>query len=143
MEELTPLEIVIIIILIIFFTVVALSFFIGIVYLQMEHFFAMIFRRPIYIHLYFFPKRLDTVHEYLLRQHSSFYMRLQPRHKRYFEHRVQRFIERYEFIGREDFVVTDEVRVRIASTYVMMTFGMRNYLTDVIDRVIVYPSVYR
>jgi hypothetical protein len=33
--------------------------------------------------------------------------------------------------GRGKFVVTDQSKVLIAATYVMLTFGMRHYLIDV------------
>jgi len=39
-------------------------------------------------------------------------------------------------------LITDEVKVLIASTAVMLTFGMRHYLFDVIERIIVYPNEY-
>jgi hypothetical protein len=38
---------------------------------------------------------------------------------------------KYKFFGRGKFVVTDQSKVLIAATYVMLTFGMRHYLIDV------------
>jgi Mlc titration factor MtfA (ptsG expression regulator) len=55
---------------------------------------------------------------------------------------VATFINRYEFIGREDFLITDEVKVLISATSIMLTFGMRKYLFNVIDTIVVYPSSY-
>lgn len=51
-------------------------------------------------------------------------------------------MEIYEFISRDNFVITEEVKVYVAATVTMLSFGMRNYLCDVFDKVIIYPSVY-
>jgi Mlc titration factor MtfA (ptsG expression regulator) len=141
-QELSPFEIAAAVIFALFFIGAALSFFFGILIIQLEHAYAGLFNRPFYVHLYPFPKPLDSGRQFLLRQHSAFYARLSSRHKRYFEHRMVRFLEHYTFIGREDFAVTDDVRVRIAAIYVMMTFGMRRYLVAVFDKIIVYPDIY-
>ena len=45
-------------------------------------------------------------------------------------------------MGREDFEITDQVKVLIASTSVMLTFGMRKYLFSEINKVIVFPDIY-
>lgn len=135
-------EIIVMIAFVLFFVGVALSFFFGIAIIQLEHVFSGIFNRPFYVHLYVSPKFLDEKQQFLLRQHSGFYLKLTPKRKRYFEHRMVKFLERYEFVGRQDFVITDEVRIRVASTFVMMTFGMRKYLVTVFDKIILYPDVY-
>ena len=60
----------------------------------------------------------------------------------YFEHRLFRFIEKYEFIGRDGFQVADNCKVILGSVYIMMTFGMRHYLTDAFTKIIIYPDVF-
>ncbi len=109
---------------------------------RIEQLYAVFFARPFYVHFYALPKKLDEKPLYLLRQYSAFYNRLSDKRKRYFEHRMACFIMRYEFIGRQGFLVSEEVKIRIAETYVMLTFGMRNYLVDTIDKIIIYPSAY-
>ncbi len=52
------------------------------------------------------------------------------------------FIKKYNFIGKEDFVITDEVKILIAATSTMLTFGMRNYIYTIIEKIIIYPKVY-
>lgn len=140
--KMTLAEQITIIILILFFALVAVSFFVGAFYLQAETVYAKIFKRPFYIHYYPFPKRMESSQQLSLRQCSGFYNRLSPKRKAYFEHRVCKFIERYEFVGREDFVITAEVKTRIAASYIALSFGMRNYLVDVFERIIVYPEAY-
>ena len=78
----------------------------------------------------------------ILRNQFPFYQKLSPKHKIYFEHRVSRFLEEYSFHSREDFIIDDEVKVLIASTGIMVTFGMRNYLFNGLSRIIVYPDIY-
>ena len=101
-----------------------------------------LFNKPLYIHLYFKPKKLSLEKEYVLRQKFQFYHGLSDKEKRYFHHRVVSFIEKYQFISRQDFVVTKEMEIIIAATYVMLTFGMRRYLVDSFDKIILYPEEY-
>ncbi len=102
----------------------------------------MLFNKPFYIHFYPTIKTLNANQSYVLNKQFDYYNSLSDKKKKYFEHRVATFIKRYEFIGKEDFIITDEVQVLIASTSVMLTFGFRKYLYTNIDKVIVYPSVY-
>lgn len=121
--------------------VVVLVFF-GFLFNAAEHHFGLLYNRPFFVHFYTKTKLLDPAQSSILYQKIPYFDSLDEKKKRYFEHRVARFIEHYEFIGKEDFIVTDEVKVRIAATSVMLTFGMRNYLYDVIDKIIIFPSVY-
>jgi Mlc titration factor MtfA (ptsG expression regulator) len=94
--------------------------------------------------VHFYPKinSLSPNQLHILKTQFPFYSNLNDKKKKYFEHRVAKFIDKYNFIGKEDFVITDEVKVLIASTSVMITFGMRKYLFEVIESIIVYPSIY-
>jgi len=60
----------------------------------------------------------------------------------YFEHRVVDFINSYSFYGKNGIVLTDEIYVMIAATYVMLTLGVRKFKTDVFDKIIIYPDSY-
>lgn len=135
-------EMVAVTVLAVFFILVAFSFFFGIVYLQAEFVFAKTFKRPFYVHFYPLRKKISPEIQFKLRQYSPFYAKLSDRHKAFFEHRIYRFLEKYEFSGRDDFEVTEDVKIRIASIYVMMSFGMRNYLTPIFERIVIYPKVY-
>lgn len=102
----------------------------------------LIFSKPLYLYLYPFPKKLTVVQKQILEKEFSFFKKLTQKKKIYFEHRVKTFLEHYKFIGKEEFLVTDEMRVIIAGTYIVLTFGMRHYLVDVFKTIIIYPSVY-
>lgn len=107
-----------------------------------EPFYAFLFRKPIYVHYYPFAKKLKLNQVQILHSQFDFYKRLTLNQKNYFEHRVATFIKKYPFIGKEGILVTDEMKVLIAATAVMLTFGMRNYLFTVINKIVIYPDIY-
>ncbi len=100
------------------------------------------FQKPLYIHLYFKLKKVSQQEETILRQKFPFYIKLSERHRRYFHHRLASFNEKYTFIPREDFLINKEVQTLVAGTYVMLTFGMRFYLINSFDKIIIYPEEY-
>lgn len=101
-----------------------------------------IFHKPLYIHLYLKPNKIAPEEESFLRQNFPFYQNLSDRHKVYFHHRLSTFKKKYVFIPREDFQINREMQTLVAGTYVMLTFGMRRYLIDTFDKIIIYPDTY-
>lgn len=104
--------------------------------------FVLAFNRPLYVHVYVRTKKLDEHLRAQLRRENRFYARLSSRGQRFFDHRVVRFLERYEFEGRQDLEITDAMKTSVAAAHVMLTFGMRTYLPDLLKKVILYPDVY-
>lgn len=100
------------------------------------------FNRPLYIHWYPFPRKLSLSQKEILKQEFVFYQKLSEKRKKYFEYRVASFIHKYQFNGMADFIITDQIRVLVAATSVMLTFGMRRYLIDVFETIVIYPKVY-
>lgn len=100
------------------------------------------YNKPLYVHFYLFPKRLNRAQRNILKKDFVFYQKLRRKERKYFEYRVADFIEEYEFVGKENLVVTGEMKVLIAATSTMLTFGMKNYLYDVFERIIIYPQEY-
>jgi len=100
------------------------------------------YKRPIFVHFYLFKKTLSTTEKKILQNKFSFYKKLKSKEKRQFEHRVATFINSNEFVGRENLVVTTEMKVLIAATSVMLSFGFRNYRIDLINKIIIYPSTF-
>ncbi|CAM1344687.1 zinc-dependent peptidase [Tenacibaculum amylolyticum] len=107
-----------------------------------ESFYVYIFHKPIFVHLYFMKKKLPKNKKEFLVSSIEFYQKLEPKYQSYYEHRVAKFIRSYEFVERDGFEITPEMKVLIASSYVKLTFGMRRYLTATFQRVIIYPEVY-
>jgi Mlc titration factor MtfA (ptsG expression regulator) len=107
-----------------------------------EPLYVFVFNKPFYIHWYPFKRNLSPIQRDILRKEYVFYQKLSAKRKRFFEHRMAAFMAKYKFFGRGNFVVTDQSKVLIAATYVMLTFGMRHYLIDVFDKIIIYPEPY-
>ncbi len=97
-------------------------------------------RRPLYNHLYFHLRRLSKDQKGILENKFSFYSKLSSKEKKYFEHRVASFIIDKDFIGRNGLVVTDEIKVLISATAVMLTFGFRDFYVPILSKIVIYPS---
>lgn len=120
---------------------VFLSIVIGLIRFLLEPAFVLIFNKPLYIHWYPIPKKINPSQRALLEREFSFYRKLSDKRKVYFEHRVRSFLSNYKFHGK-GIEITEEMMVVIAGTYVMLTFGMRYYLTSLFSDIIVYPVQY-
>jgi len=107
-----------------------------------EFVYASKFKKPIVTHLSLRLKKLTPKQRTVLKNESSFYKKLSGRHQRYFEHRTAKFIKSNEFIGKKELIVTERMKVLIAATAVMLTFGFRKYKIGIIDKVIIYPNTY-
>lgn len=102
-----------------------------------------LFGKPIFVHTYYKKKNLSFEEKSILEKQVVFYKKLNKEYQKYFEHRLADFISNYEFIGRGGYIITTETKIIIGSVYVMMTFGMRKYLTNVFERIVVYPEHFR
>ncbi|HEX8268929.1 MAG TPA: zinc-dependent peptidase [Flavobacterium sp.] len=120
---------------------VAYAFVYGILNIIIEPIYVLLYNRPIYTHWYLITKKLSPLRKKILIGKVPFFRRLSVRRQGYFEHRVATFIKTYEFQGKS-IEITDEIQVLVASAYVMLTFGMRNYITDVFDKILIYPDSY-
>ena len=98
------------------------------------------YKRPLYNHFYFRLRRLNKNQKSVLTKQFSFYKKLSDKEKKYFEHRVVSFIKDKDFIGRDGIVINDEIKVLIASTAVMLTFGFRDFYIGIISKIVIYPS---
>ena len=99
-------------------------------------------KRPFYVHTPFFLKRLSKNQKEILIKQFKFYRRLSPQHQRYFEHRVAAFIKDKTFVGREGLFVTEEMKVLISATAVMLTFGFRDFYIGLIGNIFIYPNEF-
>ncbi len=89
-----------------------------------------------------FPEKMNAEHMAIIGKNILFYNKLSGKTKGVFEHRVLKFIEHHNFIGREGVEVTEKMKLLIASTAVMLTFGMRRYLFPQFENIIIYPKNY-
>ncbi|RBN50433.1 zinc-dependent peptidase [Flavobacterium psychrolimnae] len=116
-------------------------FLLLLIFRVVEPTYVLIFNKPLYIHWYPFSKKLKLSQRQILINDFPFYNRLSAKKKMYFEHRIIEFVAKYQFIGK-DINVTEQMQILIAGTYVMLTFGMRNYLVNLFDKIIIYPFNY-
>ncbi len=116
-------------------------FFVLFVFRIVEPAYLFFFKRPLFIHWYPFPKKIKTSQRQILENNFPFYKRLSVKRKIYFEHRLKVFIANYQFVGK-GVAITEQMEVLIAGTYVMLTFGMRDYLVRLFDKIIIYPTSY-
>ncbi|WP_034062552.1 zinc-dependent peptidase [Lacinutrix jangbogonensis] len=98
-------------------------------------------KKQFFIHFYFRKKKLSQNYRLILKQEFSFYNKLNPIERKNFEHRIQYFINNWEFIGKE-IEVTNAMKVKIAATATKITFGFRDYKIQCIDKVVIYPRTY-
>ena len=99
-------------------------------------------KKPFYVHVPFFLRKLNDSKRSVLKQKFRFYNKLTPKYQRIFEHRVASFIKDKDFIGRSGLEVTDEMKVLISATAVMLTFGFRDFYIGLLDRIFIYPSEF-
>jgi len=89
-----------------------------------------------------FYKKLSDSQLDLLTGNSDFYLQLNHKSKKLFEHRIARFIKEHHFIEKAEMKINDKVKVCIANTAIKLSFGYDNYLYDIFDTIIVYPKDY-
>lgn len=106
-----------------------------------ESAYVFIFNKPLYLYFYPFPNKLEANQRFTMQREFAFYRRLSDRKKIYFEHRVKCFLKNYQFIGK-DTEITMQMKIIVAGTYVMLTFGMRHYLVEKFNKIIIYPAQY-
>ena len=99
------------------------------------------FKKPLFVFSHVINKKLSESDKIILRNNSQFYQKLKPKYKAYFEHRVATFIEKTEFSTR-GISIHSEMKLSIAAVYIQLTFGMKNYLNQLIQQIIIYPDIY-
>ena len=106
-------------------------------------FLSFLFDRNPAVHRARRKRKLSRLQKEILVKEVDFYRRLSATHQEYFEHRLSTFIKTYTFIGRDGYEVNAETKVLLGASYTMLTFGKRKYITDVFDKIIVYPDIFR
>ena len=99
-------------------------------------------KKPLYNHFYIFLRQLNAPQKAILQNHFLFYKNLSDKEKKYFEHRVSSFVKDKDFIAREGHRITDEMKVLISATAVMLSFGFRDFYIGVISKIVVYPNKF-
>ncbi len=106
-----------------------------------ENLYASSFDKPLYRH-YFVYKKLSHSNLRILENEFIFYNKLSEKHKKQFQHRVAQFISEKKFVGRNDLIITEQMKVLIAAVGCMLSFGRKNYSYSLIDFVLIYPAEF-
>ncbi|OIQ29770.1 MAG: hypothetical protein BM564_05010 [Bacteroidetes bacterium MedPE-SWsnd-G2] len=101
----------------------------------------LISKRLFVNHLYVFPKRLEDSQKNILSEKFKFYNNLSPKHQKYFEYRVNNFLKKTEFHGR-DIEISEEIQIILAGTATKLLFGLRDYNIGTIEKVVVYAKAF-
>lgn len=128
------------------FILVLLLFVAAVFYLffgWIEATYMFVFNKPFFVHWYRKLEKLSPSEIGFLKKHNDFYSKLKPKYQDYFQHRVHTFLQKYEFIPREEIVITQEMRVMVAATAVQLTFGFRTYLMSIFQYIVIYPDIYQ
>ncbi|GGG40949.1 zinc-dependent peptidase [Bizionia arctica] len=109
---------------------------------MVEMVYVMIFRKPLYRHASIWLKKIPKDQKAILERQFTFYKRLSDKEKRFFEHRLALFIANKEFVGRNGIIVSEEMKVLISATAVMLTFGFRNFYIRSVKMIFIYPTEF-
>lgn len=104
--------------------------------------FPSVVNHPKYTHLYFPLKQLTILEKRILQNEVDYYQKLSDKNKKYFEHRVAKFLETHPIIPREGMKLTPQMRVLIASSSVSLTFGLKRYVYKSFNAILLYPDIY-
>lgn len=122
----------------------AVLFYIVLRYLfkLLELLYVIKYKKPLYTHYYLLKRKLNASQKSILEKEFSFYNKLSKTHKSYFEHRLASFIKDKDFIGRQGVTVSEEMKVLISATAVMLTFGFRDFYISLISKIVIYPNEF-
>jgi len=98
-------------------------------------------KKPYFVHFYTFLRKLNPQQKGILKNQFIFFNKLSEKDKTFFEHRVASFINDKDFIGR-GVQITEEMKILVASTAVMLTFGFRDFYIGLIQNIVVYPDKF-
>ena len=105
-------------------------------------YYASKYKKPLFNHIYFKINKPSSEQLSILKSEFTFYRRLTLKEQKFFEHRVAYFIKSHEFIGKKGLEVTERMKVIIAATATMLTFGFRNYRISLLNKILLYPEAF-
>lgn len=79
----------------------------------------------------------------VLEKTSIYYSKLSPEYKVVFKNRVNSFISNKSITPRQNFTVTNEMKVQLASAAVQLTLGLETWNLEYFNQIFVYPGEYK
>ncbi|WP_226294365.1 zinc-dependent peptidase [Aquimarina algicola] len=107
----------------------------------LETIYVKYYKKPYYVHFYPSIKKLPAHLQLFLEEHD-FYKSLDKKRKKFFVHRSAKFLEATHFAGREGLVIDDFMRMQVTMMVIQLTFGMRHYLLEYLNTIVLYPSSF-
>lgn len=94
-------------------------------------------------HSYLRRPRLSAADKVYLEDNFPYYQRLNPNHKDEFVKKLEMVLKGRSFIGRSEIrVITQEMKLLIGATIVMVTFGFRDLRLPHFSKILIYPDTY-
>lgn len=78
----------------------------------------------------------------ILNQHNSYYSNLSEEGKKKFEFRVNEFVRSKSFVGRQELVVTDEMRILISAAAIQLSFGLDDFKYSNLHTINIFPGIF-
>ncbi len=79
----------------------------------------------------------------ILAEKFPYYKKLSLSQQTRFRKRLHQFTESKKFVPRQNFEITDEVRVMISACAIQLTFGLDYFMLHYFEYILVYPDVYQ
>lgn len=76
-------------------------------------------------------------------KHFHFFNQLSEKDKERFILRAYKLSKSINIIGKQDFKITDEVKLFVVAAQVQLTFGFRHYALGKFHTILVYPDAYQ
>lgn len=116
-----------------------LAFFVGLfLYKYLEY---RAFDNPLLAGLPF-TSRLTPQQQEILRKHFKFYNYLPKRSQNIFEFRVAKFMDIRTFVPRQMVEVTEEMKVLISASAIMLSFGFPRVFLSYFKYIVVFPDQF-
>lgn len=106
-----------------------------------ENWYADRYDRPFYRHFWIF-RRLSSQQLQIIQDEFHFYSLLAKKEKLEFQHRVASFLKDKKFVGRDEIQLTERMKVLVAATGCMVSFGRKNYEYGLIEYILIYPDKF-
>ena len=78
----------------------------------------------------------------ILKKRNPYYSNLSENGQKKFEVRLQEFMRSKTFIGRQNLVVTDEMRILISAAAVQLAFGLDNFTFSNLHTINIFPGIF-
>jgi hypothetical protein len=86
--------------------------------------------------------RIKDKHRKILRKYFSYYRKLSPHLQYAFEEKLAHFMYTKTFVGADNVVITDKMRVLISAYSAQLTMGMNDYYFKIFHKVVVHRSMF-